>query len=86
MNFFHTNCQVKIVELPEMTVFVKSFGGWMDMEKIQQHGMELGKALQKDGVPFDDTQLFTAGYDSPFRLFGRHNEVMFLPKNNPFIA
>jgi len=76
--------QVKIMELPEMTVFVTSFGGWMTTESIQEHATALGVALKKDGVNFDDTQLFTAGYDSPFTLFGRHNEIMFLPKNNPF--
>ena len=67
-----------------MTVFVASFGGWMTQEKIQEHGVALGKALQDAGIAFDDSQMFTAGYDSPFRLLGRHNEIMFLPKENPF--
>lgn len=76
--------KVSIMELPEMTVFVASFGGWMDQEKIQMNGLLLGKALQEDGIAFDDSQMFTAGYDSPFRLIGRHNEIMFLPKENQF--
>jgi len=75
---------VKIMELPEMVVYVASFGGWMTQEAIQEHGADLGKALQKDGIAFDDSQFFTAGYDGPYTLLKRHNEIMFLPKENPF--
>ena len=72
------------MELPEMIVYVASFGGWMTQKTIQEHGAELGKALKENGLKFDDTQFFTAGYDSPYKLFNRHNEIMFLPKENPF--
>lgn len=72
------------MDLPEMIVYVASFGGWMTQETIQEHGADLGKALQKDGISFDATQFFTAGYDAPYKLWQRHNEIMFLPKENPF--
>jgi len=75
---------VKIVELPEMTVYVGTFGGHITMDNIQTYGAALGKALMKDGIDFDYTQLFTAGYDAPYKLFNRHNEIMFLPTNNAF--
>jgi len=33
------------------------------------------QALDAQGVEFDDTHFFFAGYDPPFRLRDRHNEV-----------
>ena len=69
-----------------MTVYVASFSGWIDQEAIQEHGAQLGEALHRDGIDFDTTQFFTAGYDSPFRLLFRHNEIMFMPKENLFVV
>lgn len=75
---------VSIVQLPEMIVYVASYGGYNSQDKIQQHGKELGEALQRDGLHFDEGKILTAGYDSPFKPFFRHNEVMFLTKDNLF--
>lgn len=72
--------QVHIVELPEMDVYVRSYGGFSSESKVQQNALALAKSLQRDGIEFDQTQYLTANYDSPFKLFNRHNEVLFYAK------
>jgi len=72
--------KVFVVTMPPMTVYVKSFGGYMSVEDIQENSQQLAKDLQKAGESFDETQLFSAGYDSPFKPIFRHNEVMFFKK------
>ena len=60
--------------------FVRSFGGWTNEEKLIAQAESLGEDLESDGLDdVGDREHFVfAGYDSPFRIFGRHNEVMFL--------
>ena len=36
------------------------------------------QALDAEGVEYEDEHFYTAGYDPPFRLQGRHNEVWFV--------
>jgi SOUL heme-binding protein len=64
-----------LTETPKMKVAVASYGGWADDKNIVQHAAALGQALTHDGVKFVNTTYTTAGYDSPFRLFERHNEI-----------
>jgi len=55
--------------------FTRKFIAW------QKEAVALGDALTKDGITdFETKYYFTAGYDAPFKLFNRHNEVWFLKK------
>ena len=57
-------------------VYVKSFGGRAKGDDILQQAGELVQALKDDGIHVDSQSSFaSAGYDSPFRLLDRHNEV-----------
>ena len=58
----------------------RSFGGFSNQDKNIAHAKELGEALKKDKKAFEDSYFYTAGYDAPFKLFKRHNEVWFLAK------
>ena len=59
-------------------VAVMSFGGYaMGWEAQKKHFTALAEKLQDLGVKFKETPLATAGYDSPFRILNRHNEVWY---------
>ena len=77
-----TRDDVIIGEMSPMCVYVLSYGGWqMSLDKtFHKKVNELKADLKKAGVEdFDESAgpMF-AGYDSPFRLFNRHNEIMLL--------
>ncbi|XP_073483462.1 heme-binding protein 2 [Aquarana catesbeiana] len=71
---------VFITERPELTVYVRSFGGFTNAAKNQEQILQLSECLKRDGKAFDENVYYTAGYDSPFKLLNRHNEVWLLAK------
>ena len=70
-----TNPDLAFLDLPAMTVYVKSFGGYESNEKVVQHLEELKKKLVQENKEYVKNCYYTAGYDPPYRIFGRHNEV-----------
>jgi len=73
-----TEKDVFLSSLPEQRVYVKYFGGFAKKEVWLENALALGDALTKDGKKFNKDHFFSAGYDSPFKLFNRHNEIWFL--------
>lgn len=63
--------------LPPCKVAVRQYSGYAPWSAAQPQLTALAEQLQRDGVAFDQTFETTAGYDSPFKVFGRHNEVRF---------
>ncbi|XP_064606611.1 heme-binding protein 2-like [Liolophura sinensis] len=60
-----------------MSVYVRSFPGYI--RSINQWLEEAGKlAKALEGKAYVKDYYFTAGYDSPFQLLHRHNEIWFL--------
>merc|ERR1712224_1125609 len=43
--------------------------------QLVKHATDLFAALKSDGVQHNPDQFWTAGYDSPYQLFNRHNEI-----------
>ena len=76
-----TNPQLGLVSLPAMTAYVGSFGGFESDADLQERTSELISYLNKDRVAYVKDVYFTAGYDPPFRVIGRHNEVWLLATN-----
>lgn len=62
-----------------MSIYVRTFGGFANDDNWIKQADELGKALPKDAQYIEDYYR-TAGYDSPFKLFKRRNEVWFIKK------
>ena len=59
-----------------VTVYVKSAGGYrMDDITVANMAHSLAEDLEADGKQFDADSFVFAGYDPPFRLRHRHNEV-----------
>ena len=52
------------------------------MEKVKQHYNDLKEELKRDGLgdDFHTDVFYTAGYDSPFKRRGRHNEIWLISK------
>ena len=73
-----TNPQLAIVNLPAITAYVASFGGWEEDKELQEHASELTERLVEDKVDYVKDFYFTASYDSPYRIIDRHNEVWLL--------
>ena len=77
-----TNPNVKIGKISPMCVYVLSYGGWqMNLDnKFWGKVDVLKKGLEKAGVSDvdEDAGPMFAGYDSPWRILNRHNEVMLL--------
>merc|ERR1712182_43405 len=70
-----TDPRVTNVEVDALNVAVLSYPGWSNENKVISHGKELFEFLKQDNVTYTSENYFTAGYDSPFRLTDRHNEV-----------
>ena len=70
-----TNAQVRFTTESERTVGAIRFGGSANDEELQQHKRELFQRLTEEGISHSGQWSFL-GYDPPFKLFGRRNEVV----------
>ncbi|EFN55172.1 hypothetical protein CHLNCDRAFT_57955 [Chlorella variabilis] len=70
------NPDVYLDHSPAFTAFVAQSGGFvMDDFSVTRMAKRLTDALDRDEQPYNADTFFFAGYDPPFRLMGRHNEV-----------
>lgn len=59
--------------------FNSQFGGYYwNVEDWIQKAIELGDALDKAGRSYEKGYYYINGYNSPWTLFNRHNEVWFV--------
>jgi len=73
-----TDPKVSISRTPQVCLYVRSFDGWV-MSRSWTYYKQLyylSQDLKRDNRNYVKGLSFFAGYDSPMRLFGRHNEVM----------
>ena len=64
-------------------VAVVQFGGFADTKRIDKHKVILEKALKEKGLTYYGHFRFL-GYNPPFQLFGRRNEVIIALDANNF--
>ena len=69
------NAEVRFTTEQERTVAAITFGGFANAEKILAQKDELFKRLAAVGIQHTGQWSFL-GYDPPFKLFGRKNEVV----------
>jgi hypothetical protein len=67
--------EIQFHEEPQKTVAAISFGGWASDKKIEKYKKLLIAALEKEGIEFNN-QFFFLGYNPPFELFNRRNEII----------
>ncbi len=67
--------QIRFREEPAKTVAAISFGGWANDQKIEKYKQKLVAALDKNGIAHTE-QFYFFGYNPPFELFNRRNELI----------
>jgi hypothetical protein len=67
---------------PALKVYVTSFGGFGLSPVVTAKAKNLTDVLERDGKAIESDHYYFAGYDSPFRLTGRHNEVWIVAKDD----
>ncbi|XP_075059925.1 heme-binding protein 2-like [Mixophyes fleayi] len=72
-----SNPAVYLVTYPSMSVYVKSFDGYALEATYTKQAKALAEDLKTLGLQFEDSFFLRAGYNDPFTLFNRHNEVWF---------
>ena len=73
--------RVDLQERPKEILAVLEFGGWASDEKIQKKTRELKKLLSEKNIPFFGDPIYM-GYNPPYQLIGRKNEVALRVKYN----
>ncbi|XP_071511020.1 heme-binding protein 2-like [Diadema antillarum] len=76
-----TETDVFIQKFPRQSFYVRSFSGRAREEDWYKNADQLGEDLTLDNRTFEKSFYFTAGYDSPFTVLDRHNEVWFAAKD-----
>lgn len=69
------NMEVRFATEKERTMAAITFGGFANDEKILEQKNELFQRLAAEGIQHTGQWSFL-GYDPPFKLFGRKNEVV----------
>ena len=67
--------ELSIITLPALTAYVDSFSGFENNNDLKEHTEKMKATLTAAGVQYVHDFSFTADYDSPFKIIGRHNEV-----------
>jgi hypothetical protein len=60
---------------PAKTLAALQFGGWANDQKIKKHLQQLKSALKKQGITHTD-QFYFFGYNPPYEIFNRKNEIV----------
>jgi hypothetical protein len=66
---------IKIATVPEEYVAVFTFGGFASDEEIKKNTDKLESLLKANGINHDGNFRYL-GYNPPFQLFGRKNEII----------
>jgi len=72
-----TSPDLFLSELPEQKVYVRVYPGFTSQKRFIEEAQELAAALNSTQT-YDKSMYYLAGYDSPFHLFNRHNEIWFI--------
>ncbi|XP_040014819.1 heme-binding protein 2 [Xiphias gladius] len=78
-----TDNKVYIHDMPEMKVYVRSYGGWMMSTSDQRTASSLSNALDLVDAKYKKGFHYAAAYNSPMTIFNRHNEVWFVADDDP---
>ncbi|KAK3103183.1 hypothetical protein FSP39_017085 [Pinctada imbricata] len=70
--------EVFIEDRQAMTVLVRQFGGFANEETWLKEAEELTKKVQENKEKVNEGCWYTAGYNSPYQMFGRANEIWFI--------
>lgn len=66
---------ISFMEVPAKTLAAIQFGGWADNEKIESYKQKLMEELKKEGI-LHTNKFFFFGYNPPYEVLNRKNEVL----------
>lgn len=66
---------IEFREEPAKTVAAIRFSGWANETKIEKYKQNLKAALDAEGIKYSN-QFYFFGYNAPFEVFNRKNEVL----------
>ena len=66
---------IEFKEVPAKKMAAITFGGWADDEKIKKYKKQLIEYLEAEGIPYAN-RFYFFGYNSPYEVFNRKNEVV----------
>ncbi|XP_041718720.1 heme-binding protein 2 [Coregonus clupeaformis] len=75
--------RVYFTEMPDMKVYVRSYGGWMMSLTSSVNSMLLKRQLDKVQATYNKDYHYAVGYDSPMKILNRHNEVWYMVEGEP---
>lgn len=67
-------------------VYVSSFGGFATEKTILLNANDLHEKLQSKGIDVNADSFSYSGYDSPFALINRHNEIWYVATEDSTIS
>lgn len=67
--------QIKFREEPAKRVAAITFGGWANDDKIAEYKAELMAALDAENIKYSN-HFYFLGYNPPYEVFGRKNEII----------
>lgn len=71
-----SNENVAIQRMPPLRVFVAAYSSYVTERAVIRHAGELADSVVRAGRSIaNDAPIYSAAYESPYRLVGRHNEV-----------
>ena len=74
------NSQIEFKQEPKKTVAAIRFGGWANDKKIEKNKQKLIMALKSEGILYTN-KFFFLGYNPPYEVFNRRNEIIVVLKN-----
>ncbi|XP_073484091.1 heme-binding protein 2-like [Aquarana catesbeiana] len=75
-----TDPDVYLSDSPAKSVYVRSFGGYALDSAYSKEAEVLAEELRALGLEFNDSFYLRSGYNDPFTVYDRHNEVWFVAK------
>ena len=69
------NSNIQFKQESERNVAVIRFGGWSSSVRIEKYKKILRGTLDKKGIPYSN-KFFFLGYNPPFEVFNRRNEII----------
>jgi len=73
-----SSSDVFLTSYPEMKLYVRTYGGYTNDEKLQENLEQLKKDVGEENLNL--SYYFSAGYDPPWKFWNRINEVWVMAK------
>lgn len=73
-----SNPEVFIETRAQFIAYVRTYGGFTNDQSVRDERQKLCESLRRDGVTFREDSFYRVGYDPPFKITNRRNEIWIL--------